>query len=202
MRGGDAPACRSRTTTMALMPGQRLYTAEDLLAAGGPGERCELWDGVMVVREPSELGSDAVAHEVGRLLSNHARARRLGVVPSSNTGFVVARRPDRVLSPDSGFIRRERLAGADFARFVEGAPDLAVEVRSHTERWPDVLEKCGVWIAHGARLVWAIEPRERLVEVFEPGKPSRELRPGDLLDGAPVLPDFRVPVAELFDLGI
>ncbi len=183
---------------MATMPAQRVTTAADLLAPEFPHKHCELWDGVLLVRDPSGVWSDGVGEQIARLLGNHVASKRLGLVMGSSGGFVLARDPDRVLSPDVAFVRRERLKGIDLAHFFEGAPDLAVEVRSHTDRWPDVLEKCGIWIAHGARLVWAVEPWERTVEVFEPGKPSRGLTVADTLSGDPVLPDFRVPVAGLF----
>jgi len=39
----------------------------------------------------------------------------------------------------------------------------------------------------------------RTVEVHAPDAPTRRLREGDVLDGPPVLPDFRCAVAELFE---
>ncbi len=111
---------------------------------------------------------------------------------------MLARDPDRVLAPDTAFVRTDRLPLAGRGLFFEGPPDLAVEVRSRSDRWVEVVEKCGIWIAHGTRLVWAIDPETRVVEVFEPGKRPRALLPGDALTGDPVLPDFSVPVADLF----
>jgi Uma2 family endonuclease len=177
---------------------ERPYTAEDLFARGTMGPDHELWDGVLVARDPSGLVSDAVAARVVRHLVEHVEPRGLGLVTASSAGFVVARDPDRVLAPDAAFVRRERLASSDLRRFFEGPPDLAVEVRSFTDRWPDVLEKAGIWIAHGARLVWAIEPTERIVEAFEPGVPSRGLGVGDVLEGGAVLPEFEVELGSLF----
>jgi Uma2 family endonuclease len=180
------------------MTSTRLYTAEDLSAEGFPLENVELWDGVLCVREPSGIASDAVAASIARAVAGHVVARDLGLVTGSSGGFLLTRDPDRLLAPDTAFIRKERLAGVDLRRFFPGAPDFAVEVRSFGDRWPAVLEKAGLWIAHGVPLVWAVDPFERVVEVFRGIEPPVAHRSGDVLCGEPVLPGFRLPLDALF----
>lgn len=61
------------------------------------------------------------------------------------------------------------------------------------------MRKTGVWLAHGTRVVWAIDPEQRIVVVSRGlDLPPETLTPSDTLDGAPVLPKFRVNVARLF----
>ena len=60
-------------------------------------------------------------------------------------------------------------------------------------------EKLDDCFGAGTAAVWLIDPRRRTVEVHAPDAPVRRLRDGDALDGAPVLPDFRCAVADLFE---
>ena len=76
-------------------------------------------------------------------------------------GYVLARNPDTVRGPDLSFIARERLVGFDDSRFFEGAPDLAVEILSPSNRPGEVRAKAPEYLAAGARLVWVVDPSAR-----------------------------------------
>ena len=54
------------------------------------------------------------------------------------------------------------------------------------------------WLEAGTRLVWVVCPRTRSVVVHRPGRPAEALRDDDDLQGGSVLPDFAVPVRDLF----
>ena len=75
---------------------------------------------------------------------------------------------------------------------------LAVEVVSPTDRRADVTAKALMWLDAGVRLVWAVDPDDRAVTVDGPGRVPRVLGVRDESDGGTVLPDFRVPVVDLF----
>ena len=47
-------------------------------------------------------------------------------------------------------------------------------------------------------MVWLIDPEDRYVTVYEPGKIHRVLDEADELIGGDVLPDFRCKVSEFF----
>lgn len=49
------------------------------------------------------------------------------------------------------------------------------------------------------RIVWLIYPRERMVEVYTPDGEVEILFEGDELTGGSVLPEFTMPVSEVFD---
>ena len=97
----------------------RLLTANDILNPAY--ERGELWDGVFVVAEPSGGWAGAVGFRVGAALAGHIASRE-GWAFAADQGFVVARDPDRVLSPDVSFVSRERLPMPPETGFIEGAP--------------------------------------------------------------------------------
>lgn len=139
---------------------------------------------------------------IGRLtslLGPYILSHGLGEIFGAETGFCLGRDPDTVRAPDVAFVRRERVAEVgDTDDWWPGAPDLAVEVLAPEERYSQVRQKVGMWLAGGARLVLVVDPRRRLVEVHRPGEPVRELTEADAIDGLDVAPGWTLPVAELF----
>ena len=57
-----------------------------------------------------------------------------------------------------------------------------------------------MWLTHGVRMVWLVNPELKTVEVHAPGSPSLRLTEDDTLDGDEVLPGFSCMVSEVFDL--
>ena len=56
------------------------------------------------------------------------------------------------------------------------------------------------WLAAGARVVWVADPRDESVTVYQGDRAPRRLAEGDTLDGAPLLPGFRLSVDDVFTL--
>jgi Uma2 family endonuclease len=102
------------------------------------------------------------------------------------------------LKPDVSFIARERLPDELWIGIIPIAPDLAAEVASPSNRQADILDKVGLYLKAGTRLVWLVRPEARTVTVFRPDRPERILRIGEELDGEDVLPGFRLPLERLF----
>lgn len=176
-----------------------LTTAQDLLAPGSCyPEHGEVWDGRFVAQEPSGGPAEVVAMSIGVDLGTFVRAHGLGWVVGSNQGFLVARDPDRVLSPDGAFISRTRLPAVPARGFIDVPPDLVVEVRSPDDHAAALHAKAGVWIGHGVPVVWAVDPVARTVTTHRPGLPPHEADESGRADAEPVLPGFSVDVGVLF----
>jgi Uma2 family endonuclease len=77
-------------------------------------------------------------------------------------------------------------------------PDLAIEVVSPTDFAEDLLTKIDDYFRAGVSLVWVAYPSLRLIQVYESMTRIRVVTATDELDGASVLPGFRVAVAALF----
>jgi Uma2 family endonuclease len=181
---------------------ERLWTAEDLLALGEEA-RYELIEGRLVPMSPTgSLHGDLVA-ELTMILRSFVRAYQLGRVLTGEVGFVLRRDPDTVQAADIAFIRADRLPpeGLPFG-FFEGAPDLAVEILSPFDRYPDLLRKVSQWLEAGTRLVWVVDPARRTVTAFQSDGTLRLLDESAELDGGDVLPGFRHPVRDLFEGGL
>lgn len=172
-------------------------TAADLLT-DSRYERGELWDGVFVVHEPSGGYHGETEANAVFALRSAAALRQRGCVRGSSAGFVVARGPDRVLSPDASFMSFDRCPETPAVGFIDGAPELAVEIRSPRDSWPSVLAKGGVWVGHGALLVWCVDPIARIVAVLRPGADVELVEPAGALALAPIV-DAAVPAAAIFE---
>ena len=95
-------------------------------------------------------------------------------------------RPDVALSPVRGkVIPRE-------------APLLAVEIRSDSNTWRELRAKAERYLSHGTQMVWLVDTDARSLELHRADAPPQTLRDDDLIDGAEVLPGFRLPVSDLF----
>jgi Uma2 family endonuclease len=115
----------------------------------------------------------------------------------------LARDDERVYLPDVCVTLEARMPiDRDVLRRgpVEATPDLAIEVLSPGDRPGRVADRVDFYLRAGARLVWIVDPDERNVTVYHPGQAPIVARPGDVLDGAPVLPGFTLGVSVLFSI--
>jgi Uma2 family endonuclease len=127
-----------------------------------------------------------------------AREHDLGFVLTSDTHYQVLAEPRTILKPDISFVAKERLPDEAWVGIIPIAPDLATEVASPSNRQAQILDKVGLYLAGGTRLVWVVRPEHRTVTVFRPDRPERILGIDDELDGEDVLPGFRLPLSRLF----
>jgi Uma2 family endonuclease len=173
---------------------REIHTAEALLRAGDIG-RCELVRGELLMMLPTGGRHAQVVMRIARVLAEFVERHGLGEMLTGEPGFVLARDPDTVRAPDVAFVRRGREIGDSF---VEGAPQLAVEVLSPGDRSGYVREKVAEWLEAGAEAVWVVDPKARTVAVHAAGGDTALLSQDDELSGGPVLPGFALPLAELF----
>ena len=143
---------------------------------------------------------------IGVALSNFlSRDRELrgvaetrGRVLTCDSGFTLARNPDTVRGPDVAYVSRERWAGPMPDGYGEFAPDLAVEIRSPSDRAGAVLAKVGDLLDAGSQLVWVIDPLRQQVTVYGADGSQAVLGADDVLGGGELLPGFTYAIAELF----
>ncbi len=100
--------------------------------------------------------------------------------------------------PDVGFIRYDRQREL---LSVEGynplPPDLAVEVLSPSNTDDKMRVKIANYLLAGT-FVWVVDPEDKAVEVYAPGKPVKILTVDGILDGGDVLPEFTLAVKDIF----
>ena len=184
---------------MATAVGTERMTAAEFFhhpAASGPSE---LVHGEIRILAPAGGRHGGIAANVYNALYSYVGPRGLGRCFMDGTGFALPPDDDVMRSPDAAFVRAGRLPDDVLPEgWVPLAPDLVVEVLSPSESHSDLMEKLDDYFAGGTELAWVVDARRRGVEVHAAGQPVRWVPWGAELDGAPVLPEFRVPVAELF----
>lgn len=134
-------------------------------------------------------------------LERHVDANNLGRTYAAKTGFKISSEPDTVRAPDAAFIRCERVEKPGRVRsYWPGAPDIVVEVVSPNDTHSQVIGKALAWLEAGSRMVMVVDPEKYTVTVYRSRNEIRVLNAdaGDKIDGADVVPGWKVPVAELF----
>ena len=180
---------------------QKLLTADDLLRLDSQGVRGELIRGVLCETMPSGYEHGTIVVNFGVLLGTFVKPRKLGRLAASNVGVWLERDPDTVREADIIYFSAEKMPpGVRVTGYAQVVPDLVVEIKSPSDgRWA-VNDKALMWLRYGVRLVWAVYPDTRTVEVHREGHKVIVLTEADTLDGLDVLPDFTCAVSEIFDL--
>ena len=179
-----------------------LVTAEQFLELEGREKfpRYELVQGEVVEMAPPGGIHGGIAASLTIALGSYLRQNNLGRVVVE-TGYRIQRDPDTVRSPDVSFITADRLPPGGLPRgFIEGPPDVAVEVVSPSDTANEVEAKVHDYLRAGTRRVWVIYyGTRRVLAYFEDGS-VKWYQEGDTLKDEEVLPGFLLPVSELFAL--
>ncbi len=164
------------------------------------GKNAELIRGEVHSTMPAEFEHGEVAGRLHGYLAMHLFPRQLGILLSAETGFVIhAERGDSVRAPDIAFIRQERVPATREVGFARVVPDLVVEVVSPNDTTAFIDDKVSEWLSAGVLLVWVVNPSLRTVTVYRQGQSPQQFKANELLAGEPVLPEFELRIAPLFE---
>lgn len=192
-------------TLQVTLESNRLYTVDEFEDLDLPknGNRYELIDGELVVSPPPGDEHGRAAQEINRRIILFDPDNKLGQIWQA-TRFKIARGFGP--APDVAFMVAGHVPTVSKGA-VEGIPDLAVEVwspgdldtREHRHR---ARRKIRHYQTAGVRLVWAVNPQTRTVEVYHPDQatPVAVLGVDEELDGEDVLKGFKMPVRALFGI--
>ncbi|MBI2766736.1 MAG: Uma2 family endonuclease [Chloroflexi bacterium] len=182
---------------------ERLLTAEEFMALPDDpsGGKMELVDGKVVTMPPPGEEHGDLSAAVYDLLRAFVRDHDLGKV-NFEVEFLLRSGPDLVRAPDVAFAAAARLDPArDRARYVGGAPTLAVDVVSPDDRDREVSEKVLEYLGAGSERVWLVRPRSRSVTVYRPGGDAHVFTGDDTLtsdDAGFTAPGFELRLRDLF----
>ena len=131
-----------------------------------------------------------------------AHLNRFGEADRVGMAFSELRRTfaGRSILPDVSFLVEDHIDVDERGEYIDIVlipPDLHVEVVSPDRHKKKNREKLAHSTANGCRLGWLIDPYRKTVEVYRDGKAER-LPDDGVLEGEPVLPGLRLPVAEVF----
>lgn len=104
-------------------------------------------------------------------------------------------------SPDASWCTREKwesLTRRQKQGFAPICPDFVVELRSPSDRLPQLRNKMVEYIENGASLGWLIDPLEFRVYVYRPNHEVEILEHPESVSGDPLLPGFTLNLVELW----
>jgi Uma2 family endonuclease len=182
--------------------GQARETLEDLYRTPG---KAELIDGRIVHYMPTGHRPNQVAFAIAISLRGYARQTGRGVACTDNMGFAVPELPSgrESFCPDAAYYTG--VLPANSMRFVEGAPALAVEVRSENDYGPaaeaDLAAKRDDYFAAGTAVVWDVDPVAECIHVYRSGDPVHPTtyHRGQLAEAEPAAPGWQIAVDEVFE---
>jgi Uma2 family endonuclease len=136
-------------------------------------QKAELVRGELVMMSPTGDLPSSAAGEIFVAVRDYSRRTRAGRAYTDNAAFLVRLPHSRSFSPDVAYYVGPRAGG----RFLEGAPRLAVEVRSGSDYGPRaeraMTQKRADYFAAGTQVVWYVDVlREERVLAYRASDPE------------------------------
>jgi Uma2 family endonuclease len=154
-----------------------------------------------VVEKPMGLIENLIASILHGRLEQHCREHRLGRAVVETPFAIPGSGNDR--RPDVAFVSFQTWPASRAIPRVNAwpvSPDLAVEVISPTDKAFEAIEKLHEYFVGGVRQVWQVYSDAEQVWVYESPTAVRILSRTEELLGDPVVPGFRMRLADLFQL--
>lgn len=179
---------------------QRRATLQDLYEVEGPAE---LINGhivhLMHGERPGEVSVNILVH-----LRPYAKKLGQGKVLMSDVGYAVPPLPSgrENFCPDVAY--HTHPPAANPMRFVQGAPDFGVEVRSENDYGKaaerELAAKREDYFTAGTQVIWDVDPENEFVAVYRASDPTNPTvyRRGEVAEAEPAVPGWRMPVDEVF----
>ena len=152
-----------------------------------------------LVEKPMGIEEQVIDTQLMSWLAPFVRDQRLGWTVTEGKFALPKVGNNRI--PDLAFVSyatwpktKRRPRGALWAV----APDLAVEVISPTDVGRASMDKMVEYFTAGCRAVWIVWPNLEQVHVYASPTSVRIFAQGDVLEGDPVVPGFRLAIAVLF----
>jgi Uma2 family endonuclease len=159
------------------------------------GRRWELVDGELISVSSTTLKHQAIVQFIQVALALHFRANAEQGAAFADVEFALAE--NYRVRPDVFLLLHEHAMSLDWDKVpIPGAPDIAIEVISPSERASDSQQKVEAYLRHGTQEVWQVYPKLKSV-VIHRGATSTTLTANEQVT-TPLLPGFSLPVQSLF----
>jgi Uma2 family endonuclease len=178
-------------------------TIDDLLREEG---KAELIGGRIVRFMASGELPSLVAFEIAISLRLYAKANRRGSVYTDGLGYTVPELTSgrQSFSPDASYFTGP--PPANRMRFIEGAPDFAIEVRSENDYGKaadiEIAAKRADYFEAGTLAVWDVDPLAQTIAKYcgDAHSAVAVYHRGETADAEPAVPGWRLAVAAIFDV--
>jgi Uma2 family endonuclease len=188
----------TNTTTTATEP---LLTADEFMKKYDSETRVELFRG-RVVRYPVPQGPHGyICSTADFILNLFVREHMLGRVFTNDT-FVRVRLKeptDTVRGADVAYVSFAKMPPGDVPAGPLPSPELVIEVRSPSDRIPQLSAKASEYLEAGVTVVVVIDPDTQSLAVYRENEFPIRMHNGDELTLPDVLPGFAVRVSQFFE---
>lgn len=128
------------------------------------GAQYNLINGEFIMTPAPGIFHQIILRNLGFNMFQYAEKKKLGVVLFAPVDVYFDKY--NVLQPDLLFIRSGR-SKIIKKKFIEGAPDLIVEVLSQATSSSDLTMKKDLYIKHGVKEYWIIDPQRSSVVIYQ-----------------------------------
>lgn len=160
--------------------------------------RFELVNGRVVELAPVFRRHGRTASNITTAFNNYCRLTGAGW-SEVEVGYTVRSDPDTVRGPDVSLVLGVGSQGdEEGVGFVQGAPDIAVEIFSSSNTSAEIARKVAEYLAAGSKRVWVAYPSHRTVSVYRDDGSTATYTGDDVITGQELLPGFSLPLSDIF----
>jgi Uma2 family endonuclease len=171
----------------------------DRLCIDNPDLRLELTkDGELIVMAPAGGESSRKNHNLSGQLFVWNEKYELGEAFDSSGGYDFTAFGGGKLSPDVSWIEKSRLEGVNIVGFIPTVPDFVIELRSATDSLKPLQEKMQEYQRLGVKLGLLIDPKNKQVEIYRPGKETEILKSPASINCNEVMPSFILSMSRIW----
>ena len=157
-------------------------------------------NGELIVMSPTGTGGGRIETRVIVELGIWAREDGSGEAAGSSTGFKL---PDSsVRAADAAWVSLHRLnsvTAEERKGYWPVCPEFIIEIRSESDRLPELQAKMEEWIANGAEIAWLIDPIEKAVTIYRPGEEPEHLDHPTSVQGTGPIAGFELVMARIWE---
>jgi Uma2 family endonuclease len=171
----------------------------DRLCIDNPDLRLELTpDLELIVMAPTGGESGRKNFKLSGQLFVWNERTELGEAFDSSTGYDLTTFGGGKPSPDVSWIEKSRLEGVNIVGLIPIVPDFAIELRSATDSLSETKAKMEKYQRVGVRLGLLVNPQNKQVEIYRPGKEPEILESPASIDCTEVMPGFILDMSRIW----
>ena len=174
-------------------------TAEEYVTFSDQRSGCayELVRGALVVRDPEVSWTHSyVQGKLYRYLDEWMETFGHGAV-GVDVDCLLSEAPDTIRIPDVAVLLQPFDTENAFHGRVRGAPGIAIEVLSPSNRPQEMRDKTSDYLNAGALRVWIVDPETRTIVIHKADGTTTRFRGTDRLEDPEILPGFALEIQKV-----
>lgn len=179
---------------------KKKYTYQDYLDLPADGKRYEIINGELIMAAAPYTTHMRVSKRIYNELLAYSQNETIGEIFYAPIDVYLSE--TNIVQPDLLFILKEN-SHIITERYINGAPDLVIEILSTSTAYHDLIEKKELYAQYGVHEYWFVDPKRQCVEIYLNKDREFELQQRVEKDEAVasiILPGFQVELEEIFEM--